>query len=223
MLSHLFETEITLVGDKNQHKTWITPHIANSKNINMTTRMIMPDDLVTPAPEERQELLLKTHPEGYRGSQAIVTTLHSEGIHWTNLKQDALDCVNSCPDSQKFNIAKHGYHPLSLIYADTPWDHICIDTAGPMTTSVQRSNYILVVVDVFTRFCILKAMPDKASHTIALALRSTLSPFGRPKIIQSDNGTEYVDEIIRKFTEVSSIDHRLITAYHSRSNGIAER
>ncbi|KAG1412531.1 hypothetical protein G6F58_007964 [Rhizopus delemar] len=223
MLSRLFETERTLVGDKNQHRTWITPHIVNSKNTNMTTRMMMPDDLVTPAPEERQELLLKTHLEGHRGSQAMVTTLHSEGIHWTNLKQDALDCVNSCPDCQKFNIAKHGYHPLSSIYADAPWDHICIDTAGPMTTSIQGNNYILVVVDVFTRFCILKAMPDKSSHTIALALRSILSLFGRPKIIQSDNGTEYVNEIIRKFTEVSGIDHRLITAYHPRSNGIAER
>ncbi|KAG1139974.1 hypothetical protein G6F37_009661 [Rhizopus arrhizus] len=223
MLSHLFETERTLVGDKNQHRIWITSHIVNSKNTNMATGMMMPDDLVTPAPEERQELLLKTHLEGHRGSQAMVTTLHSEGIHWTNLKQDALDCVNSCPDCQKFNIAKHGYHPLSSIYADAPWDHICIDTAGPMTTSVQGSNYILVVVDVFTRFCVLKAIPDKPSHTIALVLRSILSLFGRPKIIQSDNGTKYVNEIICKFTEVSDIDHRLIAAYHPRSNGIAER
>ncbi|KAG0863342.1 hypothetical protein G6F16_011875 [Rhizopus arrhizus] len=153
----------------------------------------------------------------------MVTTLHSEGIHWANLKQDALDCVNSCPDCQMFNIAKHGYHPLSSIYADAPWDHICIDTAGPMTTSVQGSNYILVVVDVFTRFCVLKAMPDKPSHTIAFALRSILSLFGRPKIIQSDNGTKYVNEIICKSTEVSGIYHRLIAAYHPRSNGIAER
>ncbi|KAG1054854.1 hypothetical protein G6F43_003142 [Rhizopus delemar] len=75
MLSRLFETEKTLVRDKNQHKTWITLHIVNSKNTNMTTRMMMPVDLVTPAPEERQELLLKTHLEGHRGSQAMITTL----------------------------------------------------------------------------------------------------------------------------------------------------
>ncbi|EIE76354.1 hypothetical protein RO3G_01058 [Rhizopus delemar RA 99-880] len=41
----------------------------------MTTRMMMPVDLVTPAPEERQELLLKTHLERHRGSQAMITTL----------------------------------------------------------------------------------------------------------------------------------------------------
>ncbi|KAG1481714.1 hypothetical protein G6F54_013697 [Rhizopus delemar] len=49
MLSRLFESERTLVGDKNQHKTWITPQVANSKNTNMTTRMMMPDDLDTEA------------------------------------------------------------------------------------------------------------------------------------------------------------------------------
>ncbi|EIE79073.1 hypothetical protein RO3G_03778 [Rhizopus delemar RA 99-880] len=222
-LSRLFEPEKTLEGDNKTIKTIVTSQIINSNGSILTSRMMMPADLMTPAPEDRQKLLMDTHLEGHRGAQAIVTALHSDGIHWTKLKEDALEIIRSCPDCQKFNIAKHGYNPLTSIYADAPWDHICIDTAGPFPTSVQGNQYILLVVDVFTRYCVLKALPDKSSLTIALALRSILSLFGRPKIIQSDNGTEYVNEIVRLYVESSGIDHRLISAYHPRANGIVER
>ncbi|EIE92710.1 hypothetical protein RO3G_17422 [Rhizopus delemar RA 99-880] len=222
-LSRLFEPEKTLEGDNKTIKTIVTSQIINSNGSILTSRMMMPADLMTPAPEDRRKLLMDTHLEGHRGAQAIVTALHSDGIHWTKLKEDALEIIRSCPDCQKFNIAKHGYNPLTSIYADAPWDHICIDTAGPFPTSVQGNQYILLVVDVFTRYCVLKALPDKSSLTIALALRSILSLFGRPKIIQSDNGTEYVNEIVRLYVESSGIDHRLISAYHPRANGIVER
>jgi len=47
--------------------------------------------------------------------------------------------------------------------------------------------------------------------------------FGLPKVIQSDNGTEYVNELVELFAKMAGIDHRLISAYHPRANGLAER
>ncbi|KAG1488265.1 hypothetical protein G6F47_013816 [Rhizopus delemar] len=60
--------------------------------------MMMPADLMTPAPEDRQKLLMDTHLEGHRGAQAIVTALHSDGIHWTKLKEDALEIIRTVAD-----------------------------------------------------------------------------------------------------------------------------
>ncbi|KAG1607076.1 hypothetical protein G6F46_012560 [Rhizopus delemar] len=116
-LSRLFEPEKTLEGDNKTIKTIVTSQIINSNGSILTSRMMMPADLMTPAPEDRQKLLMGTHLEGHRGAQAIVTALHSEGIHWTKLKEDALEIIRSCPDCQKFNIAKHGYNPLTSIYS----------------------------------------------------------------------------------------------------------
>ncbi|CEG75192.1 hypothetical protein RMATCC62417_10277 [Rhizopus microsporus] len=163
----------------------------------MVSRMMVPVDLVTPAPRIPEKSPLDTHLEGHRGAQTIINALHNDGVHWTKLKDDALGTVRKCPDCQKFNIAKHGYNPLTSIYADAPWEHISIDTAGPFPTSLQGNQYIPIIVDVFIRFCVIKALPDKSSLAIALALRSILSLFGRPKIIQSNTGTEYVNEIVK--------------------------
>ena len=47
--------------------------------------------------------------------------------------------------------------------------------------------------------------------------------FGLPRLLQSDNGSEFVNELMNKFSEAAGFDHRLITPYHPRANGIAER
>ncbi|KAG1443896.1 hypothetical protein G6F55_012513 [Rhizopus delemar] len=98
--------------------------------------MMMPADLMTPAPEDRQKLLMDTHLEGHRGAQAIVTALHSEGIHWTKLKEDTLEIIRSCPDCQKFNIAKHGYNPLTSIYSS--YKNYCNDLQFSVGRCVKK-------------------------------------------------------------------------------------
>ena len=42
------------------------------------------------------------------------------------------------------------------------------------------------------------------------------------KILQSDNGSEFVNQAVRKMTELYGVDHRLITAYHASSDGLVE-
>lgn len=41
--------------------------------------------------------------------------------------------------------------------------------------------------------------------------------------MQSDNGTEFVNKIVKEFTSVSGIEHRLISTYRPRTNGASER
>ena len=43
------------------------------------------------------------------------------------------------------------------------------------------------------------------------------------KILQSDNGSEFVNAILSELTESYGIDHRLITPYHPQANGLVER
>src|SRR5262249_25592840 len=68
-----------------------------------------------------------------------------------------------------------------------------------------------------------KAIPDKCMETIAALWLDIFTTFGFPKIIQSDNGTEFVNQAVAKLVEASKVDHRLISPYHPRANGVAER
>jgi hypothetical protein len=52
-------------------------------------------------------------------------------------------------------------------------------------TSTSENNFILVMVGLFSRFTILRAIPDKQALIIARKLINTFCTFGLPKIIAS--------------------------------------
>ena len=102
-------------------------------------------------------------------------------------------------------------------------DHVAIDTALSFPTSENGNNVLLIIICVHTRFCFLRALADKTAASVAKALFSLFCDFGFPKIIQSDNGSEFVNQLIQLMTREVGIDHRLVTKYHPRANGLAER
>ncbi|KAG0803653.1 hypothetical protein G6F33_012887 [Rhizopus arrhizus] len=105
-----------------------------------------------------------------------------------------------------------------------PGDHYAIDLGGPMhTTSVYNNNYFMVIIDVCTRFCILRALPDKRSDTILRSLIDVFSIMGFPTKLQSDNGTEFKNSLSKDLADAMGYDHRFITPLHPSANGISER
>jgi transposase InsO family protein len=177
-----------------------------------------PDD-----PNERKLLLMREHLKGHFASDAIYYGLKRKGIYWANLKNEAIQLVKSCTPCQQFNIVKKGYNPLRPITASLPGDSWGIDLAGPFKTSIQGNNYLLIMVDIATRYCVLRPIPDKSSLSIVKEIVNLMVTFGIPRIIQSDNGTEFVNEMMSLLAEHSGFEHRLISAYHPRANGVSER
>jgi len=178
---------------------------------------------IAPPENQRAEILEKHHLLGHFGANSVVDAIHDAGFHWKYLKQQALDITSQCQDCMRFNIAKHGYHPLSPIAAANPFDHIAVDLAGPFPTSSNDNHYLLVLVDVHSRFVVLRAIRNKSMVTVGNTLVEIFCQFGFPKIIQSDNGTEFVNQVIKHLTNTAMMDHRLTTPYHPRANGLAER
>ncbi|KAJ8658132.1 hypothetical protein O0I10_006139, partial [Lichtheimia ornata] len=79
-------------------------------------------------------------------------------------------------------------------------DHWAADLAGDFEESDSHNKYPLILVDVCTRFCLLRPIPNKEAVTIAKELVKLLK--------------EVLDNI--------GVD-RLTTPYHPQANGLAER
>ena len=177
----------------------------------------------TESSEEARKLFIqRAHLMGHFGPVAIVKSLIQQGHFWMDMKNEAKKICHECIACQRFNIGKTGYHPLKTIAAKLPMDHLAIDLKE-YPTSTNGNKQCLVIVDICTRFVWLHALPDKGAATVAQALWKTISCFGLPKIVQSDNGKEFVNKVLQGLFKISKVDHRLITAYHARANGAAER
>ena len=103
-----------------------------------------------------------------------------------------------------------------------PFDHLAIDLKQ-MPPSKRGNAYYLLVIDVATRFLFLRPLASKSSYSVAQQLLRLFCDVGFPKILQSDNGGEFVNSVMAALKQLSGIDERLISAYHHRANGMAER
>ena len=176
-----------------------------------------------PSAEVKNELVAKVHAMGHFSVENMFRQLWNEGYWWPKMREDLAQVVRNCTACLRFDTTQAGYHPLKTILADYPWDHIEVDTIGPIPMSITGHCYILTIIDVMTGYTVLRAMKTKTMEEVATILWGVCCEYGPPKIIQSDNGTEFVNSLIKQLVTLYGIDHRLITAYHPSANGLVER
>src|SRR5262249_7634750 len=87
----------------------------------------------------------------------------------------------------------------------------------------RGNHYLFVLVDMHSRFVVLRAIATKQMSTIAQTLFDVFTLLGFPRIVQSDNGSEFVNTAIKQLFDGANIDHRLTLPFHPRSNGLVER
>ena len=80
----------------------------------------------------------------------------------------------------------------------------------------------MVYVDPFSRFTILRALPDKETSTIAKQLVDIFTTFGIVKVLQTDRGSEFTNELVEQVLAQLGVDHRLSLAYTPNSNSTNE-
>lgn len=62
-------------------------------------------------------------------------------------------------------------------------------------------RWILHLKDHFTKFCWAQPLETKEAREVYLGVRQIFFNFGPPKILQSDNGREFVNELITSLRE----------------------
>lgn len=61
---------------------------------------------------------------------------------------------------------------------------------GTVCANGKEYQYILTVLDVFSRFVWLRPLPGKSSDVIAKELKKIYVEHGTPRVLQCDQGTQ---------------------------------
>ena len=81
----------------------------------------------------------------------------------------------------------------------------------------------LIVADVFSKYFLLRKMPNSTSAAICAELSMIVTELDLPHIIRSDNGPCYNSKEFQQFLQHYSITHQTSSPNHPRSNGFVER
>jgi len=176
-------------------------------------------------PEQKLFLLAVAHSATGHGSLHLMAQwLRDRGRQWSGVYQDAKEYVKNCVQCLGYNTGKKRFAFARSIDAESPLEMVQVDIHGPMDHASSKGNkYILTVVDVFTRFVVLKPLPDQSAKSVAEALLDAFSLMGFPKIIASDNGAAFVSEMMTQLKDSWHFDQRFGASYNPRAQGIVER
>jgi transposase InsO family protein len=98
-----------------------------------------------------------------------------------------------------------------------------LDFAGSLPVTPRHNKYVLVLIEHFSKWIELVALPDKLSEGAAYSfLDRVLSRFGVPVEELTDQGWEFLGEF-QTLCEQAMIDHCTILRDHPEAYGLAER
>jgi hypothetical protein len=177
----------------------------------------------SPSPEDRIKMIQEEHAIGHFGRDQIFHKIWSKGYWWKDIRKQIQKELMRCEECVKFVIARRGFNPSGFITAAGPMEMIQMDCQTNLPRSPEGFTTLFSIVDVFTGFCLLFPIPDHSAASVASKLWYAISILGFPKIIQSDNGTEFVNEVVKELTRIAAMDHRFIAAYNPRCDGKVER
>eukprot|EP00731_Ephydatia_muelleri_P012602 Em0006g1496a len=95
---------------------------------------------------------------------------------------------------------------------------------GPITCYVLWNKYILVVTDLFSKW--VEAFPLAVTDSITLARILTdevICQYGVPESLHSDQGANFVSEVMQSLCAQLGIKRTQTSAYHPEGNGQVER
>jgi hypothetical protein len=88
--------------------------------------------------------------------------------------------------------------------------------------TARGNRFILVLKCMFSGYMILRPLPAKDSRTTARALHEAAAFYGHCRVLGSDNGAEFVNELLQELTEMAGTSRQVTAPYNPRSNGGAE-
>lgn len=145
---------------------------------------------------------------------------------WPKLKRDVSKYIKSCHVCQLTSKPNQSIKPAPLCpipAISKPFEHLIIDCVGPLPPSKSGCAYLFTVMCQTTRYPAAYPLRTIKARSVVKALSQFFSIFGIPRIIQSDQGTNFTSRIFAQVLKQLRVKHCLSSAYHAQTQGALER
>lgn len=182
--------------------------------------------LVTDTDWDVKAVLSRFHNEQTLHPSAKVTVekLQAAGYSWPGMITSVRDYINSCPHCQKIKDKYARFHgePFSVM-AEEVMHIVAADTLGPLRAKDEIGHeYIMVLIDMFSRHAELVPLRTVTADETCEALYDFFTRFGRPRILQTDSGSQFRNAKVTGLLEELGIEHKQTMAGSHQENSIVE-
>ena len=176
----------------------------------------------------RSEILTLSHDAPVGGHLGVRKTLDRIRRHfyWPSINKDVSTYCKTChvcqvvgKPNKKIPVAP--LKPIPVL--EEPFARIVIDCVGPLPKTKSGHEYLLTIMDSATRFPEAIPLRRITTQAVTKALVKFFTLFGLPKVIQSDQGSNFTSKIFKQVMKELGIQHQMSSAWHPESQGVLER
>ena len=183
-------------------------------------RLLVPDTL-------RDDVMHMCHDvpsAGHQGIQRSKQRLKTY-FYWWRMSGDMKYYVLTCDVGNRHKRgAQQGRSGLRSYQASSPMERVHLDFLGPLPKTAKGNEYVLMMVDQFTKWIECIALPTQtAEETATAAVNEFFARFGYPFEIFTDQGRNFESELFRKVCDLLHIHKARTTPYRPQGNGECER
>ena len=171
-----------------------------------SSRLLIPSIL-------RCKTLQQIH-EGHQGIEKCMLKVR-ESMFWPGISDDIQEPVEKCGICQSYSRAAKPVGNVSEIPPHAWYTH------GTDLFYCNKMDYI-VLGDYFSKYLIMRKIPNSSTHSIIKELGMIFTEFGRPFVLKSDNGPCYTSREFHDFLEYYKIHHITSSPHYLQSNGFTE-
>jgi transposase InsO family protein len=171
-------------------------------------------------------IIMRRYHEGYGhpAGQRMYETIFRK-YWWNKMMDDIESYASSCLQCQRRKAAHNKQAPIQ-VYEKTmrPFQRCHIDLTGPFVKTDRGMQYILIFKDSLTKWVEIFALPDKSAESVAECLfDEILMRHGSPEVLISDQGTEFVNKIVKQLMKLLKVRRVTTSPYSPRADGLAEK
>lgn len=184
--------------------------------------------LIFPTPSEILKILRENHDipiAGHLGTARMLNRI-KERYYWKNMRSDVETYVKNCPLCQSNKALRQiNRSPMQITTTSTkPFERISMDLVGPLPEAgLNKLKFILTMQDDLTKFSFAYPIANATSEDTCECLVHFISLFGIPKMILTDQGTNFTADMYKRTCEFLKIKQIWSSPYHPQTQGALER
>lgn len=173
--------------------------------------------------DNRRDILSQMHDPPLAGHTGVLKTYKriSEKYYWPKIKSDVAKFVRKCTVCAAHKSDQSG--PKGFMTpqpkATRPWEIIATDLMGPLPRSKSGYKFVLVVVDLFSKFTLTFPLRSSTAQVVTKHLeQDVFLLFGVPRLLLCDNGPQYTSKVFSRLLKDYGVGVRYNAFYHPQAN-----
>lgn len=191
------------------------------------------DDIYTEEPQLvipvtlRKEVMSECHDSVTSGHGGYEKTLHrvTQRYYFPGMRRYICEYIKTCTECQRYKPSNQ--KPGGLVQTPVPaqrFEVIAVDLFGPLPKGKNGERWIMVVEDTASRWIELFALQEATAEVCTKVLIGEIfMRYGVPRRIVSDNGVQFVADVMQQAMYTLGVKQCLTPLYHPEANPVERK